>query len=153
MMTHQEVEMILSQVLKKESAPYDLPTADDWKFLRHKFGTDFPNEFISFIELMSTYAFPGEILNVARTGNTNGNDQIASAFDSEMQNGKWNPNLVPFYAIGNGDYFCLSSKEGRNSPVYYYYHEDAHHERFAMNFDSWLNGLKAFLAGQNSKNS
>jgi len=45
---------------------------------------------------MALYAFPGEILNVARGGRTNGNDTIAAIYDAEMQTGRWNSDMIPF---------------------------------------------------------
>lgn len=129
----------------KESTPFDPPTVEDWDFLRAKFNTDFSPEFVAFIDLMAIYAFPGEILNVARGGCTNGNDQITTVYEAENTSDRWNRDMIPFYAIGNGDYFCLSACSGQHSPIFYHYHENGRDEKFADSFEMWLKNLRSLL--------
>ena len=63
---------------------------------------------------MSEYVFPGDILNVS-SGKTNGNDTIEFIYDYEMKRRFLEKRTNPFYSIGNGDYFCLHSKEGQRT--------------------------------------
>lgn len=111
---------------------------------RKKFGCQFPAAFKLFIELMSEYSFPGDILNVSN-GKTNGNDTIEFTYDYEMKQGNWKKELIPFYSIGNGDYFCLLSNECPKAGVYYYSHEDGNINKEANNFVEWLKQLPTFL--------
>ncbi|MCC5463776.1 SMI1/KNR4 family protein [Pelosinus baikalensis] len=143
-MTKNEIESILDKILEEEGMQLDSPTSGDWDVLRIKFNCEFGDEFKSFIELMSTYIFPGDIFNVS-TGRTNGNDSIELVYDFEMKGGNWNPKMMPFYGIGNGDYFCLNSDENPSSPVYYYYHEDSRVEKYADTFEEWIRDLPDFL--------
>lgn len=65
--------------------------------------------------------------------------------DWEMQSGRWNKNMIPFYGIGNGDYFCLCSKEGKKSKVYYYYEDKSLFEPYTDSFEEWIEQLHDFL--------
>lgn len=60
---------------------------------------------------MFEYVFLGDILNVF-SGKMNGNDIIEFIYDYEMKEGFWKKELIFFYSIGNGDYFCFYLKEG-----------------------------------------
>jgi SMI1-KNR4 cell-wall len=143
--TRDEVANLLGKILNKEVGNLDNPSTNDWTHLEKKFGCQFPEEFKYFIELMSVYVFPGDILNVS-IGNTNGNDTIEFTYDYEMKQGVWKEDLIPFYSIGNGDYFCLHAKECPNTAVYYYSHEESSIEKEADSFEEWLNQLPSFLS-------
>lgn len=144
-MTRDEIANLLDGILDKELGNLDIPSASDWAKLEKSFGCQFPTEFRFFIELMSEYSFPGDILNVSN-GNTNGNDTIEFTHEYEMKQGGWKVELIPFYSIGNGDYFCLLSNECPNTGVYYYSHEENDIEKEADNFEEWLNQLPTFLS-------
>lgn len=144
-MTKDEIATILDRTTSGESRIIDPPTAEDWEILERKFGTEFSDEIKFFIELMSFYHFPGDILNARESGQTNGNDTIAFTYDFEMGN-QWEADLIPFYAIGNGDYFCVSAKEGRNSAVYYWRHEDHSKSKENNSFAEWVKELPDFLS-------
>jgi hypothetical protein len=93
---------------------------------------------------MSCWIFLGDIYNVS-CGQTNGNDSIIDVYEHEVKYGKWNKNLIPFYGIGTGDYFCLNAAEGKDSKVYYYYHDKNEYEIEQVSFIEWLKGLPDFL--------
>ena len=144
-MTKDEVEKLLISVLDKETESLESPSANDWIKIEGKFGCQLPNEFKCFIELMAEYVFPGDILNVS-SGKTNGNDTIEFTYDCEMNEGIWQEELIPFYSIGNGDYFCIHSEECPGSAVYYYAHDELIVEKETENFEEWLNQLPVFLS-------
>lgn len=139
-----EIANLLDSMLDKELEDLDSPSDNDWRELEKKFGCQFPKEFKCFIELMSEYVFPGDILNVS-SGRTNGNDTIEFIYKYEMNEGFWKKELIPFYSIGNGDYFCLHSKEGQRTGVYFYFHEEHGVTKEADDFDEWLNQLPTYL--------
>jgi hypothetical protein len=58
----------------------------------------------------------------------------------------WNADLIPFIAVGNGDFFCLSAAAGPQSGVYYVDHE-GDTQRITESFDGWLERLEYFLNG------
>ena len=144
-MTKQEIRALLGSLLPAEPEPVVPPTAEEWQALETRLGTRFPKEFVYFIELMSEFSFPGDIYNVAQAGRTNGNDTIELVYENERTNFAWPEELIPFYGIGNGDYFALNRNEGSNSAVYYRYHENGQIERDSDSFDTWLAQLPAFL--------
>jgi hypothetical protein len=144
-MTHLEVQTLLAKLLRREEVPFDPPTEADWKVLESRFRCRFGDEFKAFIALMSEFTFPGEILNVSRV-RTNGNDAILIAYDLEMKHSTWDERMIPFYAIGNGDYFCLASSECPQSRVFYYDHETEAFEPYCDSFEVWLRQLPDFLA-------
>lgn len=110
--------------------------------LSDQFNYSFNDEFKYFTELMSLWAFPGDIYNVSK-GKTNGNDTIEEVYNHEMNSGNWDSNMMPFYGIGNGDYFCLHILE---SKVYYYYHDTESFKEYCDTFKTWIEDLPNFLA-------
>jgi hypothetical protein len=60
--------------------------------------------------------------------------------------GEWNPDLIPFISVGNGDFSCLSAAKGPQSGVYYVYHE-GDEEELTTSFREWLERLEFFLNG------
>lgn len=141
-MKYEEIESILANILEKETDILDKPTAEEWKELSKKFKCSFCDEFKQFIELMSIWIFPGEIYNVSKINN-NGNDTIEDVYDHEMKNGNWKVNMIPFYGIGNGDYFCISTLDAK---VYYYYNDKEKFEEYCDSFKAWIEDLPNFLA-------
>ena len=144
-MSTDEIAAILEQTTSREDRVIDKPTAEDWARLEHKFGTIFSDEIKAFIDLMSVYHFPGDILNARESGQTNGNDTISFTYEFEMKQ-HWEADLIPFYAIGNGDYFCVSAKEGRDSAVYYWRHDDHSASKENASFAEWVKALPEFLS-------
>ena len=144
-MTRDEIATLLDSILDKELGNLAIPSTSDQENIEKKFRCQFPSEFKYFIELMSEYSFPGDILNVSNA-NTNGNDTIEFTYDYEMTQGGWKEELIPFYSIGNGDYFCLISNECPNTGVYYYSHEENNIDKEVNNFEEWLKQLPTFLS-------
>lgn len=141
-MTKDEIRSLLKTVLDQEASQLDVPSEGDWASLAAALGASFPPEFKAFIELMAEFSFPGDIYNVSASGRTNGNDTIATVYANERQHNGWPEELIPFYGIGNGDYFALGAKDGA---VYYRYHEDGRVERYNDSFEAWLRKLPGFL--------
>ena len=146
-MDKNEVKEILSKNLEKEFEKIDQPSKQDWDKLEQLVGTLFPESYRWFVELMTEYSFPGEILNIQESGLTNGNDTVSIVYESEFRDGD-RPWLVPFYSIGNGDYFCFDSRERENSGVYYYHHEDERLSCENPSFEDWIRSLPKFLSGE-----
>ena len=140
-MEYNEIQYILSTILEKETDTLDKPTETEWKKLSNKFNYAFSNEFKYFIELMTSWSFPGDIYNVSN-GKNNGNDTIEDVYDYEIRSGKWNEKMIPFYGIGNGDYFCISMLD---SKIYYYYHDREEFEEYCDSFKAWIEDLPNFL--------
>lgn len=128
------------------TTPYEVPSPEDWKKIEERFGMSFPQEYVDFVELLCDFDFPGDFYNVVRSARSNGNDEIATVYDIERRETDFPEWLIPFYGIGNGDYFALDARAGRESSVYYWYHERRRAERYAGSFSEWLSGLENFLA-------
>lgn len=143
-MPSNEFEQILKRVLPIETANLDPPSMNDWQRLESTFCCTFGSDFKVFIDLMSRYRFPGEILNVS-TGRTNGDDSIEVAYNLEREYEGWNSEMIPYYAIGNGDYFCLYRSECPDSSVYYYYLERREFVKYCSTFIDWVRQLPGFL--------
>jgi hypothetical protein len=108
-----------------------------------------PIDFKVFIELMSQYPFLGEIYNIPQAlgARTNGNDTIVSVIEFEKSLGEWPDHLLPFYGLGNGDYFVLDAREGDKSAVYFKSHTDGSVAFYADSFGVWIKKLPGFLNG------
>lgn len=143
-MEYGEVEIILSNLLEREEIRCRKPTPQEWEKLEQTTNCFFPKEFKFFIELMSQWTFPGDIYNVAR--DNNGNDLIQDIYISELENVEWRKDMIPFYGIGNGDYFCIHSINGIGKEVYYYYHDEQLFELFTFTFEEWIRQLPEFLS-------
>lgn len=140
-MNYNQIENILSKLLDKEHNLYDVPTEAEWNDLSKILNVNFTQEFKYFISLMSFWSFPGDIFNVSN-GKTNGNDSIAFVYKFELDNNEnWDPNMIPFYGIGNGDYFCINY----NNSVYFYDHEQNAFEKYFDTFELWIKDLPTFL--------
>lgn len=144
-MTTKTVSDILASFLKPKDEPFAAPKAKDWEDFERKFQSIPPADFVVFTDCITAFTFPGDLLNVTRELPSNGNDLISIVYAQEMETGYWHPNMIPFYAIGNGDYFCLNAKEGRDSKVYYYYHERQQFEVYSEYFEEWLKALPSFF--------
>ena len=144
-MTRSEILAILSRVLPPANQRYDAPLREDWVDLERKFGTTFPPEFVDFVELLPQFEFPGDFYNVRRAPTTNGNDHIVVVFDQERAHSVWPEWLIPFYGIGNGDYFGLDARLGPASLVHYWYHKRGAADVYAKSFGEWVSGLESFL--------
>ena len=142
--TKNDIEEYLAVFLDKVDEELDIPSQEDWEALERFFQTKFPQSFIFFIELMSRYEFPGDIYNVTNEILTNGNDTITDVYKSELEFG-WNKDLIPFYGIGNGDYFTLNRLFANNSPVFFWDHENQNFTKEANSFDDWLANLDDFV--------
>lgn len=140
-MTTLEMNDILKDCLSVTTPPYDQPRKSDWEVLVRKFSCDFSDDFVRFNELITQYEGLGELLSVRLDGNLRTEDTIILTYDFEMKHGNWMPDMIPFYSVGNGDYECLSAKEGKDSKVFYVYHEDGHAEMYASSFADWVRKL------------
>ena len=109
--------------------------------LSNKIGIKFNNDFKYFIKLMSYWSFPGDIYNVNKTNN-NGNDNIEEVYFHELKNGDWDINMIPFYGIGNGDYFCLNKTDEQ---VYYYFADKEKYEVYWNSSENWIKELRNFF--------
>lgn len=136
-----EIEKILSAFSVKYDEFFDMPTAEDWQNLSDVFNAEFDIDFVTFINLMSIWNFPGEIYNITENNN-NGNDTIKDVYDFEMNYSDWDKNMIPFYGIGNGDYFCINSN---SKNVWYFYHDTQAFELYCDNFEEWIKELPEFV--------
>ena len=125
---------------------FDPPTRKDWEFLERKFNCSFSPEFVAFAEVIIDYNLPG-MLNVTREGRTNGDPTFDWWYDREMADG-WNPDLIPFIAVGNGDFFCLSASQGPKSGVYYVDHGAGEEQQITGSFAEWIEQMDKFLYGE-----
>ena len=144
-MTYNEIRNLLEDLLPRETMACSAPTSAEWEKASQTLNTVFPKAFQIFVDLMAEFAFPGDIYNIGQQGTNNGNDTMELVYGMEVEGGQWPQNLLPFYGIGNGDYFALERSEDGKSAVYYWNHETAQAERTHENFEEWLRELPAFL--------
>lgn len=139
-MNDKEIELILQGCLQEEAEIYEYPTAEDWERLESQINCEFCEEFKCFINLCAKYVFPGDIYNVK--SDNNGNDMILDVYKHECSYPEWDDNMIPFYGIGNGDYFCIHKG---NRKIYYFYADRLEFEWYMDTFGEWILDLPDFL--------
>ena len=115
-MTEAELQSLVASTF----SPSDYGTArypeGDTDRINEFFDSTFPPLFLAMRSLLRSYAIPGDHLPA---------DEMIHDYGWECEN---NPNFtadfIPFYAVGNGDYLCLSRKAGASRPVIYVAHDD-----------------------------
>lgn len=112
-------------------------STDDTEHLTEFFGNSLPPLFLAMRDLLRTYAIPGDHLPA---------NEMIHDYGWEVDN---NPNFtadhIPFYAVGNGDYLCLSRSAGADSPVLYVAHDDPNTETLHATFEEYLTDAVWFL--------
>lgn len=132
-MTKDQLEQIIAKVARQYMFPKEPPTEQDWEGLESRFSFKFPDEFKYFSEIICRYCLSGGYLSI---GPGKGEDDIALVYDNEMEEGLWHdPNLIPFYSVGNGDYYCFNKT---NSKIYFVYHDDCHNEQTHDSIEEWI---------------
>ena len=111
-----EIESLVASRHSISSVPDTRFSPDDSNRLMAFFGNQLPREFIAMRSLLPRYNITGDHLPV---------DEMIRDYHWECENNpNFTPDHVPFYAIGNGDYLCLSRAAGPSSPVLYVAHDD-----------------------------
>lgn len=139
----------LDWLVQRREQPVTRPGSEQLRALGEKFGCAFPPDFIHFMNVMTGYFAPGHLEVVPENGPES--ETIAATYDSEMNWGRWNADLIPFHAIGNGDYYCLSAAAGAGSPVFYHCHDADNDEaahQVAASFLEWLEHIEFHLGGE-----
>lgn len=143
-MTTDEIRQRLGKLFRARSTPARAPTASEWEELRSSLGWTCPGDFMAFHEVVGGFGFQGDLLEVAAI---DGGDTIALTRSVEIGIGGWPEDLVPFLAVGNGDYFALSIREGPASRAYYVRHEDRGVEQVHQSFADWIKDLDGSFPG------
>jgi hypothetical protein len=143
-MTKNEIDSLLNEIFPTESEPLAAPTTTDWEEIKTFFSTEFPEDFVFFMELIGNYCIKGELLRISEKNNISGIDTIVSAVLAERTVGNWPENLIPFFSVGNGDYYCLT--KGLAARVVYIYHEDRSMELLHDSFELFLKNELADFA-------
>jgi hypothetical protein len=123
-MTVDELSTLVARRCSRREAPLRSPSDADWQALESAFGCKFPLLFYELHRLYSLYQFEGEWLPVAADIDPLSPDTPILVARVERESGRvWEDALVPFYAVGSGDYVCLRADEGATSRVMFADHE------------------------------
>ncbi|WP_417747364.1 SMI1/KNR4 family protein [Rosistilla oblonga] len=136
-MTADELATLVKSTFALSDYAAERYPADDLERVTAFFGDSLPPLFLAMRGLLRTYAIPGDHLPA---------DEMIHDHQWEVEN---NPNFttdhIPFYAIGNGDYLCLSRSAGTKSPVLYVAHDDPNVDTLHVKFDDYLTDTDWFL--------
>jgi hypothetical protein len=111
--------------------------ANDTERILEFFGTSLPTLFLAMRGLLRTHAIPGDHLPA---------NEMIHDYGFELEhNPNFKPDYIPFYAIGNGDYLCLSRDAGAASPVLYVAHDDPNTVTLHSTFADYLTDTDWFL--------
>ncbi len=135
-MTESEVEHLTAARHRRSTVPDPRFSDQDTAHILEYFGSDLPSEFIALRGLLPLYNITGDHLPA---------DEMIAAYEWEIAN---NPNFtadfIPFYAIGNGDFLCLSKAAGSASPVFYVAHDDPEVDILHQTFSDYLHDTEWF---------
>jgi hypothetical protein len=144
-MTKDDLRRELARYFKQRIPSKNGPTMGDWVAFRAHIGCDVPEAFVKFYDVLGEFRFEGELLEIAVDGDIRGPDTIGATREAEEQIGGWPSDMLPFFAIGNGDYLCLSTTEGPCSRVYVVEHEDRTSKTIDDAFEMWLSRLAEYF--------
>lgn len=136
-MEKNEIATILGLHFRRRDKPKHIPTELDWEDFETYFGWNADPTFRAFMELVPLYYFEGGILQVSCENGIRGEDTIIDAYESEYQIGGWDINMIPFYDIGNGDFYCIS-KLSNDANVYYVFHDNDNRKIISKTFEEWI---------------
>jgi len=129
-MNDDEVNSLIASTFPRSSVPDKRYSDDDTQQLIAFFRTDFPAEFVAMRASLNEFIIPGDHLPA---------NEMIHDYGWEVEN---NPNFtedfIPFYAVGNGDYLCLSRRAGKLSPVLYVAHDDPEMTTLHKTFADYL---------------
>jgi hypothetical protein len=109
---------------------------DDGVRIEDYFGCSMPEGFTAMRALIGIYRIEGDHMPA---------EEMIAAFEAEKEiNPTWEDDLIPFYAIGNGDYLCFRKSECPNSGVYFIPHDEARITKTHSTFSHYLNDPKWF---------
>ena len=143
-MTENEIRSLMANIFRAEMPPKAAPNRSDWDKLFAFFETEFPDDFVHFMNLSGNFYIEGELLRVAVDGELIGDNTIVSVVIAERNIGGWPDNLIPFFSVGNGDYYCL--EKGEQPSVVFIYHEDRSTEKMHESFEAFLKNELADFA-------
>lgn len=136
-MTADELADLVASTFDSSECAAERYPDDDLDRITEFFGNALPPLFLAMRRLLRVYAIPGDHLPA---------EEMIRNYGWEVEN---NPNFttdhIPFYAIGNGDYLCLSRSAATQSPVLYVAHDDPNVDTLHVKFDDYLVNTDWFL--------
>jgi len=135
----------MNQIFEKMNLPKKIGEieSNDWDYFKEKFNiTDIDLNFVIFMDLINHFEFPGDIYFLIKSEI---NDNIFNVYDHEIKYGDWNASLIPFYGIGNGDYFCISGKDFPVARVYFFDHSDNSVIVKYFSFEDFVNDIHVYI--------
>ena len=136
-MTEQEFVLLVNNTFERSEYATTRYPETDLDRLVEFFGETLPPLFVVMRQLLRTHAILGDHLPA---------DEMIHDYKFELEN---NPNFaadhIPFYAIGNGDYLCLSRSAGIASPVIYVAHDNPNSDILHTSFSDYLSDNSWFL--------
>jgi hypothetical protein len=135
-MNSKEVGALLESRLKKCDLPEAEFSPDDALRIEEHFRCRLPESFSHMRALIGLYRIYGDHLPA--------NEIILTAKAEKEINPLWDDDLLPFYAIGNGDYLCLRLSECPDSRVYFVPHDDSFISITHPTFDDYLKDREWF---------
>ena len=143
-----EIEEILVRAKScARSEPIDPPGEAAWDAVVARFGCEVSPDYHRLFAASLRLWVDLTLLGPNRDESPTGYESIIDVYDGEVaSNPSWNSQLLPFCAIGNGDYFCFLIEQPIAEKVYYVYHEDGTEELESPTVEDWIRGLTDFLS-------
>ncbi len=119
-----------------------IPTENDWQYCSERVGTQFSEDFKSFIELTCSYNYSGTygVVSYPSSNFIAYPYPIWKAYETDIKDDWWDENYIPFVAVGNGDEYCIrkTTEKKETCSVYYFDHEDNSYKFLAHSIEEWL---------------
>jgi hypothetical protein len=135
-MNREELEAIARERFKPCTWPSQALPPTCWHALEAHFGCTLPIELYQICVLSTRYHLQGDYLPI---------EEIRLTYDIELSaNPHWSDDFIPFYAVGNGDYLCVSRSEAAESGVYYVAHDDPDTRRIHASVADYIRDAEWF---------
>ena len=145
-MDKQTMVALLKPVLRVREFPGRSLVEGDWDRVAEVFGRRPPDSFVVFVELLSEFHCWGAALLGAAAGQAEDGDfESVARFEREAPLG-WPVGLIPFWEIGNGDYFALDLRNADRAPVVLHDHTDGSIREEYPDFESFVRALPDTLS-------
>lgn len=144
-MTRADMRDRIARVFQSRDLPEEPPSTEEWNTVSASLGGRVPQALESFYEVAAEFRFEGDLLPIAVGGDLEAPDTLLTVRAAEEGIGGWPERMIPFFAMGNGDYLCVALNDDPEGPVYVVAHESRGVVLAHASIGHWLDELATYF--------